>query len=146
MLPGGNTTSIKTNQDTTQVPFPLFTQGIGPSRPLCDTSATGAQTGNTTHPKPVLPRRPIQLEGYRKICFEGIPGFPNPIPQDIRKRLPKFDGNNAISCEDHLRGFLDMMSDYEVEAQDVIMKLFVQSLTEDAREWFKRLPELSIVD
>ena len=55
----------------------------------------------------------------------------------MRKRLPKFGGNNAITCEDHLRSFLDMMSDYEVEVKDVMMKLFVQSLTEDAREWFK---------
>ena len=39
-----------------------------------------------------------------------------------------------------------MMSDYEVEVEDVIMQLFVQSLTMDAREWFKRLPKLSIVD
>ena len=39
-----------------------------------------------------------------------------------------------------------MTSDYEVEAEDVIMKLFVQSLTKDAREWFKRLLEFSIVD
>ena len=39
-----------------------------------------------------------------------------------------------------------MMSDYEVETKDVIMKLFVHSLNEDAREWFKRLPELSIMD
>ena len=64
----------------------------------------------------------------------------------MRKRLPKFAGNNAITCEDHLRSFLDMMSDYEVEAEDVMMKLFVQSLTEDAREWFKRLPKSSIWD
>ena len=72
-----------------------------------------------------LQRRHIQLEGYRQICFDGILGFPNPIPQEMRKRLPKFFGNNAITCEDHLRIFLDMMSDYEVEAEDVIMKLFV---------------------
>ena len=39
-----------------------------------------------------------------------------------------------------------MMSDYEVEVEDVIMKFFVQSLTEDAREWFKRLLKLSIMD
>ena len=39
-----------------------------------------------------------------------------------------------------------MMSDYEFEPEDVMMKLFVQSLTEDAREWFKRLLELSILD
>ena len=43
----------------------------------------------------------------------------------MRKGLPKFFGNNAITCGDHLRSFLDMMSDYEVEAEDVIMKLFV---------------------
>ena len=64
----------------------------------------------------------------------------------MRKRLPKFFGNSAITCEDHLRSFLDMMSDYEVKVEDVIMKLFVQSLNEDAIEWFKRFPELSIVD
>ena len=45
-----------------------------------------------------------------------------------------------------MRSFLDMMSDYEVEAKDVIMKLFVISLIEDAREWFKKIPELSIID
>ena len=43
----------------------------------------------------------------------------------MRKRLPKFAGNNAITYEDHLRSFLDMMSDYEIEAKDVMMKLFV---------------------
>ena len=51
-----------------------------------------------------------------------------------------------LSTKDHLRSFLDMMSDYEIEAKDVMMKLFVQSLTEDAREWFKRLPELSFME
>lgn len=64
----------------------------------------------------------------------------------MMKRLPKFAGNNAITCEDHLRNFLDMMSDYEVEGEDVVMNLFVLSLTEDAREWFKRLPKSSIGD
>ena len=98
------------------------------------------------HPKIDLQRRPIQLEGYMQLCFDGIPRFPNPIPQEMRKRLPKFSRNNSITSEDHLRIFLDMMSDYEVEAEDVMMKLFVQSLTKDAREWFKRLPESSIWD
>ena len=39
-----------------------------------------------------------------------------------------------------------MMSDYEVEAEDVTIKLFVQSLTEDSREWLKKLLELSIIE
>ena len=58
--------------------------------------------------------------------------------------LSKFSGNNAISCEDHLRSFLDLVNDYEIQHEDVVMTLFVQSLTKDAREWFKRLPHESI--
>lgn len=117
-------------------------------------SAADSSTSNTlnnskrdvsNNSKIDLQRKPIQLEGYRKICFDGILRFPNPIPQEMRKRFPMFSGNNSITCEDHLRNFLDMMSDYEVEAEDMNMKLFVQSLTKDAREWFKRLLELSII-
>lgn len=54
-----------------------------------------------------------------------MPGYPNVIIQELKNKLPKFFGNNAITCEDHLRFFLDMINDYEVEFEDVIMKLFV---------------------
>ena len=37
-----------------------------------------------------------------------------------------------------------MLNDYEVEHEDVVMKLFVHSLTGDARDWFRRLPNDSI--
>ena len=36
------------------------------------------------------------------------------------------------------------MNDYEVGFEDVMMKLFVQALNEDTKEWFKRLPKRSI--
>lgn len=36
------------------------------------------------------------------------------------------------------------MDDLEVEVEDVMMKLFMQSLTEDAREWYRSLPAKSI--
>ena len=34
-----------------------------------------------------------------------------------------------------------MLNDYEVEHEDVVMKLFVHSLVEDARYWFRTLPD-----
>ena len=141
------------DQNITQVHPPFsssFSQKVDLNRPFGDASTSNAHDNVRRnvpyHPKNDLQRRHVQLEGYRQICFDGIPSFPNPIPQEMRKRLPKFVGNNAITCEDHLRSFLDMMSDYEVEAKDVMMKFFVQSLIEDAREWFKRLLESSIWD
>lgn len=79
-------------------------------------------------------RRPMQLEGYRKISFDGIPDYPNAFRANIRDKVTKFSGNNAISCEEHLRLFVDMLNDYEIEHDDVFMKLFVQSLVEDARD------------
>ena len=79
----------------------------------------------TNNAKTKLRKRPIHLKWYRELCFDGIPRYPNFIQQELRKRLPKFSNNNAITCEDHLRCFLDMMSNYEVELEDVILMLFV---------------------
>lgn len=85
-------------------------------------------------------RRPVQLEGYSQLFFNGILGYLNAIVQELRNKLTIFLGNNVITCEDHLRCFLDLLNDYEVEHEDVVMKLFVHSLIEDAREWLKRFP------
>ena len=37
-----------------------------------------------------------------------------------------------------------MLIDYDIKHEDVIMKLFVHSLTKDARDWFRRLSNDSI--
>ena len=84
------------------------------------------------------------MERYKQVSFLGIPGFPHPIPNDLRDKVTKFAGNNAVTGEEHLKKFIDMLNDYEVEHEDVVMKLFVHSLTEDARDWFRRLPDDSV--
>ena len=63
---------------------------------------------------------------------------------DLRDKVVNFSGNNVVTGEEHLRIFIDMLNDYEVEHEDVVMKLFVHSLTEDVRDWFRRLPDDSI--
>lgn len=89
-------------------------------------------------------RRPINFELYRQLYFSGIPGYPNCVPIEMRDRLQKFVGNNAISTEEHLKSFGDMINDYEIGYKDVIMKLFVQSLIENVRDWYRGLPVDSI--
>ena len=78
------------------------------------------------------------------MSFLGIPSFPHPISNDLREKVTKFLGNNAITGEEHLRKFIDMLNDYEVEHEDVVMKFFVHSLIEDARYWFRIFPNDSI--
>ena len=43
-----------------------------------------------------------------------------------------------------MREFSDLLNDYEVEHEDVVMKLFMHSLIEDARDWLRRFPNDSI--
>lgn len=76
--------------------------------------------------------------------FVGIPGYPNSIPLNVIKVLPKFSGENFESAYQHARNFSDLMCDYGVEDEDVIMRLFIRSLIGDAREWLSCLPDNDI--
>lgn len=89
-------------------------------------------------------RRLVHLDRYRPLFFDGIPSQPNVIPNKVRDKIPKFTGNNVITCEEHLKSFIDKINDCEIENEDVFMKLFVQSMVEDARDWYRGLPENSI--
>ncbi|HEX4849980.1 MAG TPA: hypothetical protein VFV08_04190, partial [Puia sp.] len=89
-------------------------------------------------------RQPMQLDRFRQLVFDGIPGYPNPIDKHLRLQVPKFLGNNTVSGEDHLKAFQNVMDNFEVEHEDVFMKSFMQSLIDEAREWYKNLPDRSI--
>lgn len=84
-------------------------------------------------------RRNFNITMYRAINFGVFYGYPNPIPPEIRKGLPKFSGEKSESAEKHLQRFIELIEDYEVDHEDVIIRLFVQSLTDEAREWFSNL-------
>lgn len=99
--------------------------------------------GNNSTVSP-FQRRPINLEQYRQLFFDGIPGYPNHVPTELRDKLHKFSENNAVSAEEHIISFGDLINDYEIADEDVIMKLFVQSLVDDARDWYRGLPVASI--
>lgn len=88
--------------------------------------------------------RSISTKRYIPLCFNGILGFLNVIPIDIRKILPKFNGNLDVSASHRVELFIDLMGDYEITHEDVHMKLFVQTLEGDARDWFAFLPTCSI--
>lgn len=59
---------------------------------------------------------PLQVDRYQQLCFIGIHGYPNPFPKDFRPTLVRFSSNNALSGEEHLKSFANVMDDFEVEA------------------------------
>ena len=78
--------------------------------------------------------RPFSTKRYMPLFFDGIYGFLNVIPNDVRNNLSKFNWNHTISASHHVELFSDLMGDYEIAHEDVHMKLFVQTLEGDARD------------
>jgi hypothetical protein len=60
------------------------------------------------------------------------------------KHLPKFAGNSAVSVQDHFTAFLKFVDNLEVEYEDLVMKMFMQTLEGDARTCYKSLPAACI--
>ena len=85
------------------------------------------------------------MEFYKPLDFSQIASSPHYIPNDAIKKLPIFQGNNAITAKSHLRKFEKHLVNYCNDAahdhDDVKMKLFALSLEDDAKEWYLDLDD-----
>jgi hypothetical protein len=82
---------------------------------------------------------------YDPLSFVSFPNHPHEIPAgEYHKRLPLFAGKFGVLAKDHLVDFLKVVEDCEVEHEDVVMRMFVQTLEGNTRTWYKSLPGVSI--
>ena len=88
--------------------------------------------------------RSVSTKRYMPLYFDDVYGFPNPMLYNLRKYLPKFNGNHENSASHHVHMFSDLIGDFRISHEDVYMKLFVQNLEGDARDWFSFLLACSI--
>ena len=80
---------------------------------------------------------------YKPLIF---PPVLNPLPANHPEYLPIFDGENGITAQKDIQAFEDYLNIFEVEDEDVSLRLFSLSLQGEVRTWFKELPEASISD
>lgn len=78
--------------------------------------------------------RSISTKRYMPLIFDGIHSFPTTMPYDLRKYLPKFGVKHENSASHHVQLFNDLIGDFKIAHEDVHMKLFVQTLEDDARD------------
>ena len=64
----------------------------------------------------------------------------NALPKGgYQKYLPGFNGEGETTAEEHWDAFLSYVDNQNIEAKDVWMRMFVQSLDGEVRIWFQRI-------
>lgn len=75
-----------------------------------------------------------------------LPANPAAMPQDYQRKITYFDGTGTYTAQQHTKRMQDYFENYEIDDEDVRMKIFVQSLTGDVRNWFRSLAANSILN
>jgi hypothetical protein len=76
-----------------------------------------------------------------------LPHILHDFPANYYKYIPRFDGEYGnITAKKHILGFEFFLDLFEVEEDDVCIRIFALSLQGKAKEWLKNLPTTSIGD
>jgi hypothetical protein len=88
----------------------------------------------------------ILARRFAPFNFSVVPGFPNvvPTPNEWGDYLPIFRERKEDNPAQHLHEFHELMHQWEIHHEDVLMKMFMFSLAGDARQWYHSLPPASI--
>ena len=70
--------------------------------------------------------------------FHALPGG------DYQKYLPRFNGQVDTTADEHWNAFFSYVDNQNIEAKDVWMRMFVQSLNGEVRKWVLEFPAGSI--
>lgn len=113
-------------------------------------SATLSTPPSTTHIPIVIPTPLVvtsisitMANQYTPLHLLANPGV---LPQDYQSKITSFEGTISYTAQQHTKKMTDYFEIYEVDVDDVRMKVFVQSLTRDVRTWFRALPSNNIND
>jgi len=76
-----------------------------------------------------------------------LPSILHAFPKNYDLYLPRFDGEcKNVNAEQHVQNFESFLDLFEVDEEDVSIRLFALSLQAKVKSWFKSLPDASISD
>jgi hypothetical protein len=85
------------------------------------------------------------FSAFDPLSFVAFPDYPHDLPaRKWLKHIPLFLRRLGESFNDHFDKFLQVVWDFNVEHENVVMKMFVSNLEWEARAWYKSLPNASI--
>jgi hypothetical protein len=88
----------------------------------------------------------ILAQRFSPFNFSDVPRFPNVVPvvDEWVDFLPIFKELKEDNPTQHLHEFHELMHQWEIHHEDVLLKIFMFSLAGDAHEWYHSLPPASI--
>ena len=98
---------------------------------------------NTTYANPPYPRPNFSflatMAANRHWLVMNVIAVPRPqypIPKHPEKLLPKFDPDNDVTPEDHIKHFILSLRLLDVQHEDVVFRLFPYTFVGQASTWF----------
>jgi hypothetical protein len=88
----------------------------------------------------------ILAQRFAPFDFSVVSGFPNVVPtmDEWGDYFPIFRECKEDNPAQHLCEFHELMHQWEIHHEDVLLKMFMFSLVGDAHEWYHSLPPASI--
>jgi hypothetical protein len=88
----------------------------------------------------------ILARRFAPFNFSIIPSFPNVVPtiDEWGDFLPRFREHRDDNPVEYLFEFHELMHQWGIHHEDVLMKMFMYSLEGDDCEWYRSLPPASI--
>ena len=66
----------------------------------------------------------------------AVPSIQHPLPKHPKNILPKFDPDNDVKLEDHIKEFMISLRLMDVRDEDVVCRLFPYTFVGQASTWF----------
>lgn len=105
-------------------------------------SPTLKEASSSHEPIVTPPTSTKVIERYKPLV---LPHIFQPLPSELINQLPHFDGENkGASAEEHVQNLEDLLELYEIEEDDVCIRMFALSLQGNVKSWLKGLPVASI--
>jgi len=95
-----------------------------------------------THPTPPHPPPKAMAARFSPLA---LPQNLHDMPADYQSKIPMFDGTpQSISAQQHIDKMTTFFDLYEIDEEDVTMRLFAQTFDGEVRKWFRGLTARSI--
>jgi hypothetical protein len=81
---------------------------------------------------------PVKIPSRYKPLY--LPPILHDLPINYTNNMPRFDGENVVTTKKHIQSLEDFLDLFEVEDDDVYIRMFFLLLQGKFKDWFKNLP------